>query len=196
MSPPLPILPGWWEDLQARYARPRRAYHTIEHVSAVLEHWRQVDDEGHWHDRSATWVAVLLHDVIYVPGAPDNEERSALLVPEWTRAFGVDVDVGAVQTLIRATADHGANLGAQGDLALFLDCDMAILGTPAQVYDRYIEQVRLEYADLVDEAGFRAGRRAFVAGLVGKPVFLSERFRNLYEERAQRNLRRELAHLC
>lgn len=192
--------PGWWEDLEARYARPQRCYHTIEHVREVWEHWRAVDAEGGWSARAETWIAVLLHDAVYElgPQVPhgSNERASAELVGPWTAQFDVGVHVPTVEALILATAAHGKNTGAQGDLALFLDCDLAILGAPWERYSRYADQVRGEYEPYLPAGVYGPARKGFLETLIGQRIFLSDRFHGLFEDRAQGNLAREIDLLC
>lgn len=194
----LAIQPGWWQDLERRYAQPQRHYHTIDHVRAVLRHWHRLDAEGCWDDRASTWVALLLHDAVYELGPlppGSNERASAMLVRPWSTQFAIDVDVQLTEALILATADHGPTQPSEGDLALFLDCDMAILGAPAVDYDRYARQVRREWSHL-DTATYAAGRAAFLRALSGQRIFHSDRFHTALHDTAQANIERELDSLC
>ena len=76
--------------------------------------------------------------------------------------------------------------------ALFLDCDMAVLGAAPAAYDAYERGVAQEYAALPPEL-YAAGRRRFLEGLLAREhLFLSERFRLRYEHAARENLRRAL----
>jgi predicted metal-dependent HD superfamily phosphohydrolase len=81
------------------------------------------------------------------------------------------------------------------DAALFLDCDMAILGQPPQEYDRYERAIAQEYA-FVPPADYRAGRARFLEKLLASErIFLSERFFAEREAQARENLARALASL-
>lgn len=89
------------------------------------------------------YVAVLFHDAVYDVGRTDNEARSAALArdeaPRW-----FDVDLDRVEELILLTASHGRQAVIGPDAALFLDCDMAILGSSPERYQLYTQHVTAE----------------------------------------------------
>lgn len=165
----------------------------------VLTSWAAVDAEGLWSARLETWLAVLLHDAVYVPGATDNEARSAERVPAFVDAFdprsGGPPDVARIQRLISLTARHGALTPADvsPDEALFLDCDLVIVAASPERFSRYDEEIRAEYAPIVPPEALDAGRRAFLASLLDRSrIFLSDRFHALHDADARSNLRRQL----
>lgn len=185
---PAPMSETAWIALRTAYSTPGRHYHTLEHVLDVALAWEGVRRAPGWADEVATWLAVLFHDAVYVPGASDNEERSAALV-EWL--VPGSARAGA---LIRLTAAHGAIDGRRldADARRFLDCDMAILGAPAARYRRYVAEVTAEWAPVVSPEAWRAGRRGFVDRLLGqRRVFLSDDARDLLEAAARVNLAAE-----
>ncbi|MCB9675485.1 MAG: hypothetical protein H6737_10240 [Alphaproteobacteria bacterium] len=192
------VAPGWWEDIEQRYATPVRAYHSAAHVAEVLEHWAWVDAHVGWASRETTWVAVLLHDAVYEAGHGDNEIRSADLVAPWCARFRCGANVKRAAALVRLTADHGKL--ARGDVdteaALFLDCDMAILGAAPERFDTYCDQVRDEYAPIASPRIFDAGRRQFLERLLSRPIFLSDAFRERFEDSARANIERALRQRC
>ena len=188
---PLALAPDVVRELEARYGEPHRAYHTAAHVTEVLRWFDDVADDGGWRDPAAVYLACVFHDAIYDPLAKDNEARSAELARTRAGAGARTVE------LILLTARHGAL--APGDVdeeaALFLDCDVAILGAPADAFDAYDRGVAHEYG-AVPAAAYRAGRRAFLAGLRARPrIFLSERFHARLDAAARANLDRALARL-
>jgi predicted metal-dependent HD superfamily phosphohydrolase len=183
-SPPLALHDGWVDDLVARHTGGGRHYHTVQHLEEMLDAWATVP----WEDPVASWVAVVLHDAVYVVGAADNEARSAALVPGWVARFAAEpVDVERVQRLILETARHGDHGPLDADTACFVDCDMAILAAGPERFAAYEAQVRREWEPVVGSAAYEVGRRRFFAGVVGRRVFQSERFAGL-EARAQANL--------
>ncbi|HUJ63767.1 MAG TPA: hypothetical protein VLX92_34945 [Kofleriaceae bacterium] len=179
--------------LEAAYGEPHRAYHTAAHVAEVLAEYDRVADELGWHQPAEVYVAIAFHDAIYVPGARDNEARSAA----WARSAGLPVSGERVAQLIELTARHGAL--APGDVdrdaALLLDCDMAILGAAPAAFDAYDAAIAREYAAVPPEA-YRAGRKAFLAGLLARPrIFLSDAFHARLDAAARGNLARAVARL-
>ncbi|MEZ4320273.1 MAG: hypothetical protein R3F61_22530 [Myxococcota bacterium] len=186
--------PGWWADIEARYATPVRAYHSAAHVLEVLEHWAWVDANVGWSDRPSTWVAILLHDAVYEVGHGDNEARSAELVAPWCARFKVPAVAARSAELIRLTAHHGrlSRSDVDADAALFLDCDMAILGAEPARFESYCDQVRQEYAPIASPRIFDAGRRQFLERLLSQPIYLSDAFADRLEDRARANIERIL----
>jgi predicted metal-dependent HD superfamily phosphohydrolase len=160
-------------------------------VAAVLACYDTVADEIGWAQPAEVYVAIVFHDAIYVPGARDNEAKSAA----WARRSGLPVDLERVAALIDLTAKHGglAPGDVDRDAALFLDCDMSILGAPPDVFDAYDEGIAREYASVPADA-YRAGRRAFLTRLAGEPrIFLSDYFHARLDAAARANLARSLA---
>ena len=190
-APPLVLRDGWADDVVSRYTGSGRHYHTVEHLDEMLDAWA----EQTWDDPVATWVAVLLHDAIYVVGANDNEAQSAELVPGWVATFVPQpeaVDVARVQALIQETARHGDHGPLDADTARFVDCDMAILAADPERFAAYEDQVRREWEPLVGVEGYRSGRRRFFAGLLEGRIFQSGAFAQ-HEARARANIASALA---
>lgn len=188
---PLRLPESLSRELEAAYGEPYRAYHTAAHVADVLAWYERVADEVGWERPAETYVAILFHDAIYVPGARDNEAQSAA----WARRAGLPVDVERVAALIELTGKHGALVPGDldRDAALFLDCDMAILGATADEFDAYDAAIAREYANLPSDV-YRAGRRAFLTRLAGAPrIFLSDYFHERLDAAARANIGRALS---
>jgi predicted metal-dependent HD superfamily phosphohydrolase len=186
--------PGFVGELVGCYAEPHRRYHGVAHIDALARLFEEVAAGPGWRQPVEVALAILFHDAIYEPARPDNEARSAMLARE-RLADWHHVDIDRVAALIEATAAHGA-AHTDGDLDFghFLDADIAILGAPWPIYDHYARGVFEEYAPMVAEAAFRAGRRAFLAGQLTRPtLFHTAWFRERYEATARQNLTRELS---
>ncbi len=143
------------------------------------------------------WLALLFHDAIYVPGRKDNEAASAnlaeRLLARWPpRAL---FDPARTRRLIELTSLHG-HLDFPAltpDEALFVDCEMAILGASPERYAAYEAGIAEEYRPHVLGPLFRLGRRRFLSGLLGAPrIFASNFFHHRLDAPARRNLRRAL----
>ena len=180
---PFELAPELVTRLATTYAEPQRAYHTAAHIAEVLGWFDVVADEVGWTDPSAVYAAIVFHDAVYVPGAKDNEARSAA----WCLAEGFSERSAQ---LIELTARHGGLAPGEvdADAALFLDCDMAILAAAPAAFAAYDRQIAFEYQHVPPEA-YRAGRRAFLAGVLAKPrIFLSDYFHAKLDARARANL--------
>ncbi len=195
---PIEMTAALGAHLAELYVTPRRAYHHLGHIVEVLDWFDWVADHEDWRSPREVATAILFHDAIYVAGARDNEARSAELarraIVEHGDLLGVDAD--RVAQLIELTARHGKlgpeELEGDEEARRFLDCDLAILAASPERYQQYTGEIAEEYRAMPAEA-YRAGRRAFVRGLLARPrIYLSELFFLELEERARENLRREM----
>ncbi len=178
-----------WQDLARRYSEADRAYHTLTHIAAMLA---VVDEFGDAvTDPLALRLAVWFHDAIYDARRTDNEAESAryargalepALLPPSTLA--------AVERLILATKTHEAD-PTDGDAALLLDADLAILGASPADYDRYAQAIRKEYA-WVSEDRYREGRRKVLDSFLERPrLYHTPALFARLEQAARANLKRE-----
>lgn len=185
---------SFWARLAAHYAHPPRAYHNLRHVLAVAEWFATW--EAAWRRPPEVFAAVLFHDAVYAATRHDNEAKSALLARD---AFAhTDLDVSFVAALIHATALSAAPAPSEGgsDLALFVDCDRAILGAAPADYARYASAIGEEYAHLPAQ-DYRRGRRAFLQrALDASALFFTPAMQERLGARARDNLLWELAILA
>jgi predicted metal-dependent HD superfamily phosphohydrolase len=199
VNPPdgLRLPPPLIEAIDGAYGAAGRAYHDRAHLAEVLRWFDVVAREVGWAHPREVWLALLFHDAAYLPGRSDNEEASARLARDAIERWLADasLEVGRVERLIRLTARHGHLSPDELDheTALFLDCDMAILGAGEAAFDAYDRGVQAEYAPVVPPAAFAAGRRRFLEGLLARPrIFLSDFFHARLDAAARANLRRRL----
>jgi predicted metal-dependent HD superfamily phosphohydrolase len=182
------------ERLATRYAEPHRRYHTWAHVVACFEARDRIASAA----LPEVDLALLFHDAVYVPLAPDNEDRSAdLLVEEGRRAWLDERLLQRGRELIAATRHDWAS-SADGDgieACVVADADLAILGSDRETFDEYERQVRLEFA-LLDDDTYAAGRSRVLRGLLARPtIFATRPGQRLWEAHARRNLADSLATL-
>jgi predicted metal-dependent HD superfamily phosphohydrolase len=180
--------------LRAAYDEPHRAYHTARHIGACL---RLLDDAevAQGAERPLEIEAALwFHDAVYDTHARDNEERSAMMAEEALGAAGVAADVVArIAAHVRATKTHETD---SADGQLVIDIDLSILGESPEVFARFEEEIRREYA-WVDEASYVAGRTAVLRGFAERPSLYGTRlFRDRYEAKARANVAASLAKLA
>ena len=171
---------------------PRRTYHNVGHLAACLAEFELVRELA--DDPQAVAAGLWFHDAVYVPGAGDNEERSAELAARMLGRLGVGTEaVQQVARLVRATDHQGQP--DWGDGQLICDIDLAVLGGSWAEYSRYATAVRGEYSVPADQ--FAAGRAAFLRNMLGsEQIYHTRRFRNQYEQTARENMQRELAKLA
>ncbi|MEU8182347.1 metal-dependent phosphohydrolase [Micromonospora sp. NPDC049044] len=189
---------GWsraGERLLDRWREPHRHYHTVAHLTAVLD---VVDEHAGLADRAdLVRLAAWWHDAVYDPRTTGdaNERDSAALAESVLTGLGVPVPTAAeVRRLVLLTAGHVVDPDDR-DGALLCDADLAVLAAPPAAYDRYAAAVRREYAH-VPEPAFRAGRAAVLEALLAQPaLFRLPPLAARWAESARGNVRRELAAL-
>lgn len=182
-------------ELVAAYGEPHRAYHTLDHIAALLQ---LLDEHGSdASDPDALVLAILFHDVVYDPALPDNEAASADLAAARLATLGFSgKTIAKVCRLILATKhDRQVDAIADPDLALLLDFDLSILAAAPKEYRTYAQAIRREYALYPDDI-YRPGRRwVLEAFLARDPLYLTPRLRLLWEAQARANLASEIAEL-
>ncbi|NJN35360.1 MAG: hypothetical protein HC817_15010 [Saprospiraceae bacterium] len=64
-----------FDDLVKAYDSPRRFYHDLTHIVALLKMWEI--KKAHFLDPDVVYLAIWFHDAVYDAWKSDNEERSA-----------------------------------------------------------------------------------------------------------------------
>ena len=181
-------------ELERRYREPHRHYHTTQHIRAVLVHGQDLaDDLGlPASDRAALTLAACAHDVVYDAQPGEDEKASARWVRRRLGQCGLPAAcVDRVASAVLATAAHASQ---EHDIVfdLLFDADLAILGAPGDVYDRYVAGVRLEYSSLDDDAWQRGRARLLEDLLARESLFFTSAARTRWEATARINIDREL----
>jgi len=178
------------DNLLARWSEPQRHYHTVDHLTAVLNHIDVLEE--HAADPDLVRLAAWFHDAVYLPDRSENEERSAHLAERALAEAGLTPAATAeVARLVRLTVTHAPEADDLNGQVL-CDADLAILAAPPEPYAAYTAAVREEYAFVPDDA-FRAGRAAVLRQLLGLPrLFRTPHGEREWESRARHNLATEL----
>ncbi|MEO8090193.1 MAG: N-methyl-D-aspartate receptor NMDAR2C subunit [Gemmatimonadales bacterium] len=178
--------------LEAAYAEPARVYHTAEHIRDCLA---QFDLGRHLAERpdeveAATWF----HDAVYQPGASDNEDQSARLARTSLADARGSLEVAhRIADLVLAT--QHLSIPGEPDAALLCDIDLSILGRIPELFDRFEQRIRQEYA-WVPEAIYQSARAEILEGFLGRRfIYQTDFFRDRYEVQARVNLTRVIAEL-
>ena len=185
-------------SLLVRHAEPHRRYHTARHVAHVLRAVQRLAAPAGLDELRARTVhlAAWYHDAIYDPraAAGENERASAALARRALGALGEpEAVVAEVERLVLLTAGHEPAVDDRAGQVL-VDADLDVLSAEPAAYDAYRRGVRAEYAH-VDDAGWRAGRAAFLRGMIARPRLYLLAVEPAREPRARANLAAELASL-
>jgi predicted metal-dependent HD superfamily phosphohydrolase len=172
--------------LLARWSEPQRHYHTVAHLTSVLDVVDRFSDLAPHPER----VRLAVYDPRALGDA--NERDSAEFAAGLLATLGVPDEVAAeVARLVGLTAGHATD-SADPDGELLCDADLAILASDEQAYAVYVAAIRAEYAHVPDDA-FRDGRAQVLKALLELPsIFRLEPLRSRWEARARANLDREL----
>lgn len=181
-----------FDDLLRRYAEPHRFYHTLGHITRLLNITRALQSLVPSADWPAVQLAVWFHDAVYDTQARDNEEQSARLAERTLANLSLPVEtIEKTARLIRATKTHEMNDG-DAACAVMLDADLEILGADEIEYDAYARAIRREYA-WVAERDWQAGRSRVLENFLAREcLYQTNVMRQEREMAARRNLAREL----
>lgn len=188
------LIDQFFSELEKKYTSSRRYYHNLHHIQALLTCCETFADQ--LKDPDVVAFSVFYHDIIYNVLRKDNEPRSARLAVKRLQALTVPPEKTEQVTIyIEATQTHAVTTSVTnpGDLQLFLDFDMSILGADWVAYEAYTQQVRREYRIYPDKM-YYPGRKQFLQHcLQTEHIFQTPVFRDRYEARARENMAQELA---
>ena len=191
-SPPA----GLQAELMTAWSEPQRHYHDQRHLRECLALWARW--QGHCERSGKVAIALWFHDAIYDPRDGCNELNSAAWVARSLTCAGADSDTAQrAYDLVMAT-QHGAPaaLGASLDAQLLVDIDLSILGSAAERFERYDQDVRKEYA-WVPGFRYQEARAQVLQGFLDRPhLYHSERAVALLEAQARINLAAALSRLA
>jgi predicted metal-dependent HD superfamily phosphohydrolase len=191
------FLQKWWKLVSESYGEGQsRHYHTLQHLSNMFELLDKVqaglNDERRYQILA---LSIFFHDVVYDPRRKDNELRSNDVFRQFAAEARLEGHVSdrvclyIEATILHAIPEHASE---DGDLRMFLDFDLAILGMSSEMYDMYVLQIRQEYSHIADEA-YLAGRAAVLrAFLARETLFFGQEMQEAYEEQARMNIKGEI----
>lgn len=180
-------------NLIQRYSEPIRHYHNLEHLQEILFLLQQVQDIS--HNPSVLQLSAWFHDCIYDPQAKDNEALSAIFAEQVLNQLDVDSQIIYLTTeIVRSTKNHQPLIYGIDNL-IFLDVDLAILGTTKEQYLQYAHAIRQEYSHL-NNLAYRKGRTELLTQILTKPkIYYTDYFYQRLETTARNNLQAEIAQL-
>lgn len=177
------------QDLLTRYSEPKRAYHNLEHIVAMLDELEHLNEKD-----PAVALAIWFHDAAYDPKMKENEEHSAELAKDAIKKIALPDSLGEqVSNLVTATrhdvtpTEHAAQI--------LVDLDLMILGKPEKEFDAYEVGIRKEY-DWVPQSEFNTRHSNILQSFLNRPsIYSTQLFRDKYESTARNNLLRSIKKL-
>lgn len=183
-----PITIACYKEIENQYGLPERKYHTIYHIQDIFQQILSLVITT--TQKAILTHAALFHDVIYIPGAKDNEIKSAEFAVTWLKKLQVPKShIDSVYQLIIATSDH---ISEDSLIQLFLDMDLSILGTSPEVYKQYHKSIRKEYSKIPLQR-YNIGRKQFLQHTLNRNhIFTTTHYQSMYEQQARINMKEEL----
>ncbi|WP_295614225.1 hypothetical protein [Chamaesiphon sp. GL140_3_metabinner_50] len=175
--------------LVTAYTQSDRHYHNLNHIDRILTTINRFSD---FHSPRALYFAAWFHDFVYNSQASGNEIQSVKTARDLLANLGESqATIERVSLLILATDGHKTD-PKDRDLSIFLDADLAILGTPLVVYQAYQQSIRREYSWVAD-ATYQTGRiRVLESFLARDRIYHTELLSNELESIARLNLEGEI----
>lgn len=171
----------------ALYRKAYRKYHNLDHIEEVLR-WIEMRELVYPDGKvnyAALKLAVFYHDVIYVIGAKDNEEKSAEYAARDLRRMKVpEMYIAQVVMDIMDTRHMAEPVTHEGKL--MVDADLYSLAGS-------FDGVRTNTLHLVAESGlpkdvFAKGTIAFLTSLMRREAIYRSRHTEKEEAAARRNI--------
>jgi predicted metal-dependent HD superfamily phosphohydrolase len=181
-----------WTEVETNYSSKKRHYHTLTHLENLLQQLLAVKT------KIKEWNTILFtlyyHDIIYNPLKTTNEEKSAEFAENRMQLVGIPQPIinNCVNQIV-ATKKH--LLSADDDTNIFTDADLSILGQPWELYEKYYQQVRKEYALYPDLIYIPGRKKVLQYFLQMQQIFKTDYFFEKFEEQAKENLKKELLQL-
>jgi predicted metal-dependent HD superfamily phosphohydrolase len=179
--------------LVSTYSQSDRHYHNLNHISQVLNTIDRFADE--LENPTAVKLAAWFHDFVYDPQASDNEFQSAKSASELLTELNLSPAlIDRIQQLILATKGHQIDPN-DADRSIFLDADLAILGTDPVQYQDYARSIRQEYS-WVSDAAYQVGRIKVLQSFLQRDrLYYTDLLFDQLESIARFNMQREIAEL-
>jgi predicted metal-dependent HD superfamily phosphohydrolase len=175
------------------YNKPDRYYHNLNHINHFLTTIERFKLE--LHDPVAVKLAAWFHDFVYDPQASDNESQSAELAKELLTTLNISAStIDRVQQLILATQGHQIDPD-DVDRCIFLDADLAILGTSPTQYQDYARSIRQEYS-WVPDSDYKTGRTKVLESFLQRDrLYCTDLLFSELESIARFNMSQEISEL-
>lgn len=190
---PLEQLQASGERLVSMWRSPDRCFHNLKHAIDMLARVDELADESHNPDimRLAVWyhgcIFSSASEQTYKRNGGEDEIASAAYAAQDLSALGVpDKVTDRVCALILNLKRHNLT-GEDIDAQALLDADLGTLAVEPQLYKRYRELVRQEYAHIPDRP-YLTARLAIITRLLEREHLFRSPLGQRWELPARQNL--------
>ncbi len=180
-----------------RYAEPHRYSHRLPYTMAMLKEFERI--KHLCKKPNECEVALWYSHAVYILGARNNSERSALVARDALEQAQIKPEfISEVERFILLFRSHQA---AREDIDgnFVIDMDLCVFGQPPAIYDEYESDLQKEYTRKETNAG-AVSERMFIHQRIGdlesliarKRIYRTRYFFRTYEESARLNISRQL----
>lgn len=182
---------SFWQEIEKQYTLKIRYYHNLSHIYNMLLQTESIKDAIVDYDsfRFAVWY----HDIIYKPTKKDNEEKSAVLAKIRLKMINIEENqLKIIKNLIISTKSHKVILNENLDNSYLLDIDLSILGSDWSNYQKYITNIRKEYA-IYPNFIYKKGRKQVLQNFLDREtLYFTKSFQSKFEIQARQNILKEI----
>jgi len=185
------LLLFYLENIIKNYSERKRYYHNLVHINAMLK--QASENKNNIQNYDEMLFAIWFHDIIYKATSKNNEEKSADFAKSTLKKISNGkINIDNVYQLIMSTKTHEIVLTKNNDNAFLLDFDLSILGQSWEVYQTYIQNIRKEYKIYPDLLYKPARKKVLEHFLNRENLFFTEKYQDLFEDNARKNLEHEI----
>jgi len=179
------LIDNLWKKINTAYGEKHRKYHSLEHIEHIYNEMKKLSLKN--QEQIVVEFTIYYHDIIYDIHSNENEQQSANYAKKALNQLNVSNEISKkVVELIQLTKTHSPN--QYNYYSLFLDADLAILGSSEKTYQNYIEKIRQEYNVYNDEIYNNGRKKVLNFFLKKESIYKSSYFYKKYEKQAQHNL--------
>lgn len=179
-----------FDKIVKQYSSRFRKYHSEQHLLNMLHWFQQFEDKI--GDKQSFLLAIFYHDFYYNPLSKQNEIKSSHKAMQDLAFLGISGKIQlAVSNLILSTQKHQAVVPS-GDINLFLDIDLSILGASEEDYKKYFTDTRKEYF-MFPRFLYAKGRTKVLSSfLLRDSIFFTQDAIMKWEKQARINMQQEI----
>lgn len=175
-----------------------RHYHDLSHIQDMISRFDEISKYYNKELPISFIMAVVFHDVIYIPGFDKNEEASIQFMKNCIRSYFGDTyteELIVASQYIESTAYHNFEAGDLDEWGnVFLDLDLISLTGNGPMKDVHF-RVLCEYTPILTfssvdaaKAQFIAGRSKFFTEMLKKRKILKSKIYENLESSLRKNL--------
>jgi predicted metal-dependent HD superfamily phosphohydrolase len=177
-----------WHDLEKAYTAKSRHYHNLNHLQEMIELFDIY--QGKLKNPNEVLYSIFYHDYVYKATRKDNELKSAELALA-ILPNSISLNKPLVFDAICSTQLHQHN--EIEDINWLIDFDLKILSKDWEAYQTYCSQIRKEYK-IYPNFLYKPGRKKALEHFLEQEfIYKTEVFRNLFDEKAKDNIKREIS---